>query len=262
MSMRHLLTICLCLTSPTLAVGDEGAKPDLVTRPRVVDSPDLPPAIAAPDVTPGGEETATAETKEWQPRLMVSIRTVDDMSFPTKVRIPEQDSFDKPPEAVRFVPEESPSSPSAVAAAPQGSVTYREVEVRTLRVSPGWFFSLYCDAVTLDISHEGENPNYHLECKSRVHISTDGFSVDADSATFKDGTCELVSATLKSGVVTATAEKLELMIPVRSVSTNSYGRPLPKIPLGLNTNSPPLTRGNFFGPDGEVPEPKSQLSSP
>ena len=260
-SMRHLLTMCLCLTSPTLAVGDEGTKPDLVPRPGVVDSPDLLPAIVAPDVTPGGEEAVTAETKEWQPRLLVSIRTVDELSFPTKVRIPEQDSFEKPPEVSRFVPEESPSSPSAGVEPPQGSVTYREVQVRTLRVSPGWFFSLYCDAVTLNISHEGDSPNYHLECKSRVHISTDGFSVDADSATFKDGKCELVNATLKSGVVTATAQQLELTIPVRGVSTSSYGRPLPKIPLGVNIPSPSSTQGKFFGPDGGVPTPKSATFS-
>ena len=260
MSKRHLLTMCLCLTSTTLAVGDESTKPELV--PPVAESPDVP-AIAAPsDPVPGAEEAVTAETKEWQPRLLVSIRTTDKFSFPTKVRVPEQSQPEEAPEAGRFVPEESPSSPFAGVAKPEGSVAYREVGVRTLRVSPGDFFTLYCDAVTVNVSHEGESPNYQMECKSRVHISTDGFSVDADSATFKDGTCELVSATLKSGVVTATAEKLELMIPVRSVSTNSYGRPLPKIPLGLNTNSPPLTRGNFFGPDGEVPEPKSQLSSP
>jgi hypothetical protein len=258
MSKRRLLTMCLCLTSTTLALGDEGTKPDLVPRPRVVDSPDLPPAISAPDVAPGSEEAATAQTTEWQPRLMVSIRTVDALSVPTKVRVPEQDSFEKPPEISRFVPEESPS---ADVAAPQGSATYREVEVRTLRVSPGWLFSLYCDAVTMNISHEGESPSYHLECKSRVHVSTDGFSVDADSATFKDGKCELVNATLKSGVVTATAQQLELIIPVRGLSTSTYRRPVPKVPLGVNMTDPPSTRGNFFGPDGGIPTPKSSTFS-
>lgn len=258
--MRHLLTMCLCLTSTTLALGDESTKPDLV--PPVAESPDVPAVAAPSDPVPGAEEAVTAETKEWQPRLLVSIRTTDKFSFPTKVRIHDRSQTEEPPEAGRFVPEESPSSPFAGATKPERSLADREVEVRIMSVLPGDVFSLYCDAVTLNIAHEGEDPSYHLECKSRVHITTDGFSVDADSATFKDGKCELVNATLKNGVVTATAEKLELTMPVRGLSTNSFGRPLPKIPLDMNLNSPSSTRGRFFGPGGEVPEPKSPLSSP
>jgi hypothetical protein len=270
--MRHLLAMWLWLTSTTLAFGDEGSKPDLV--PPVVETPSVPPVIAPPDAVPPGEEAATTETGVWQPRLLVTIRTVDKVSFPTKVRIrerfqpeaaflrpPPKASPEKPPEIDRFVPAESDAPPFASGEEPkeekpQESVAYREMEVQTLRFSPGECFCLYCDAVTVNISQEGDTPNYHLECKTRVHISTDGFSVDADSATFKDGKCELVNATLKSGVITATATQLGLTIPVRGVSTSNYGRELPKIPLGVNVISPPPTRGTFFGPDGEVPEPK------
>ena len=270
--MRHLLTMCLYLTVTTLAFGDDRSKPDLV--PPVVETPSVPPVIAPPDSVPPIEEAATAETSVWHPRLLVSIRTVDKVSFPTKVRIRERFQPDaaslqppptaisgKPPEIGRFVPEESDAPPFASGEEPkeekpQESVAYREVEVQTLRVSPGECFCLSCDAVTVNISQEGDTPNYHVECKTRVHISTEGFSVDADSATFKDGKCELVNATLKSGVVTATATQLGLTIPVRGVSTGNYCRELPKIPLGVNIISPPSTRATFFGPDGEVPEPK------
>lgn len=271
--MRHLLAMWLWLTSTTMAFGDEGSKPDLVSQ--VVESPSVPPVIAPPDAVTPGEEAATAETSVWHPRLLVTIRTVDKVSFPTKVkireRVPEPDpisvlpppmaSSGKPPEIGRFVPEESDAPPFASGEEPkeeepQESVAYREVEVQTLRVSSGEFFSLYCDAVTVNISQEGDTTNYHLECKARVHLSTEGFSVDADSASFKDGKCELVNATLKSGVVTATAKQLELTIPVRGVSTSNYGRELPKIPLGVNVMSPPSSRGTVFGPDGGVPRRK------
>ena len=271
--MRHLLTMYIYLTVTTLAFGDERSKPD--HAPPVVETPSVPPVIAPPDAVPPGEEAATGKTGEWQPRLLVTIRTVDKVSFPTRFKIrelvpkpdpisvlpPRTASSGKPPEIDRFVPEESDAPPFAAAEVPQEekrqeSVAYREAEVQTWRVSPGEFFCLYCDTVTVNISQEGDTTNYHLECKTRVHISTEGFSVDADSATFKDGKCELVNATLKSGVVTATATQLGLTIPVRGVSTSNYGRELPKIPLGVNVISPPPTQGTFFGPDGEVPEPK------
>lgn len=270
--MRHLLAMWLCLTSTTLAFGDEGSKPDLV--PPVVETPSVPPVIAPPDSVPPIEEAAAAETSVWHPRLLVTIRTVDKMSFPTKVRIrerfqpdaaslqpPPKASPGKPPETGRFVPEESDAPPFASGEEPkdekpQESVAYREVEVQTLRVSPGECFCLYCDAVTVNISQEGDTPNYHLECKTRVHISTEGFSVDADSASFKGGKCELVNATLKSGVVTATATQLGLTIPVRGISTSNYGLPVPTTPLGVNVVSPPSTQGRFFNPGGGVPEPK------
>lgn len=270
--MRHLLTLWLSLTSTTLAIGDESSKPDRV--PTVEESPSLPQVIAPPDSVPPIEEAATAETSVWHPRLLVTIRTVDKVSFPTRFRIhesiqpdasslqpPPKASPGKPPEIGFFIPEESDAPPFASGEEPkeekpQESVAYREVEVQTLRVSPGECFCLYCDAVTVNISQEGDTTNYHLECKTRVHISTEGFSVDADSATFKDGKCELVNATLKSGVVTATATQLGLTIPVRGVSTSNYGRELPKIPLGVNVMSPPSTRGTVFGPDGGVPRLK------
>ncbi len=84
--------------------------------------------------------------------------------------------------------------------------------------------------MTVAISQEGDTPTYQVECKSRVHISTEGFSVDADSASLKDGKCQLVNAKFNSnvGVATATATHLTLTLPIRGLSTAEFGRPIPK----------------------------------
>ena len=124
--------------------------------------------------------------------------------------------------------------------------------ITAFRFRPGDYFSLYCDAVTLNILQEGNTPTYQLECKSRIHISTEGFSVDADSASFKEGKCELVNARFNNGVVSATATQLTLALPIYAVSTRNFGRPIPKSPPTEKEVTPtPAERHTFYRDIGQ-----------
>lgn len=211
--MRLLLTICLCFTSTTLAFGDEKSKPvDLG-----IDAPSL-------------EEGAKAEASEWRPRLVILLKTND--KFPQGKVVVTQETFASPVPYTRLSPPDYlPKSGESA------------VYLKAFEVSPGQYFSLYSDAATLNILQSGNTPTYHLECKSRIHICTEGFSVDADSASLKDGKCELANAKFTCGVVSATATQLTLTLPIYSVSTRNFGQPIPKIPHGLITY--PSTEASF-----------------
>lgn len=268
--MRLLLAVCLCFTSTTLAVGDENFKRvedpiDDVQTPGAPISAPVPDPISAPTRRPpvdspvddlglGGdaprfEQGAKAEATEWHPRLLIALRPSPqiDVVIP-KNSLPNVEA----PIASSSDPKGFIMPPSDLAESGESTVT-----LKAWRTSPGEWFSLYCDTVTVNISQEGNTPTYQLECKSRVHISTEGFSVNADSASLKDGRCELVNARINNGVVSATAANLTLALPIRGISTNDFGRPIPKsqptekevTPSPEKEVTPSPDKGNTFNRD-------------
>lgn len=155
------------------------------------------------------------------------------------------------------------SKQSEFGSQPDGSVVYREVAVQVLAVTLAEIATLYCDTMTLNVLEDGDKSSYSLECKSRVSIRLNGIDIDAESASLKDGKCELVNATLIHGQTTATAQQLTLSMPIHGVSTNSFGRPIPETPPAVNLSSPPpYTRGSVRPEPDPISFPKGTDSTP
>lgn len=159
-----------------------------------------PIAVETPSALPSNEEGTKAKTTEWHPRLMLVL------SMNGKV----------PLKPLKHFPNDTFNDGAS-----------------ELKVPPGEFATLYCDTVTLNSSEDGDTSSYDLECKSRVRIFYNGATVDADSASLKDGKCELLNATFTCGVVTATAQQLTFPVHLNWVSTSTFGSPIPKSPPKL-----------------------------
>ncbi|MCA9010986.1 MAG: hypothetical protein KDB01_14640 [Planctomycetaceae bacterium] len=234
--MRHLLALSLCLASTVLASGDElDASFDAVSEPGA-DSTNAQRPVA---VSEGEGETQRDDTTLWRPRLQIILNSIT--GFPRTKTVKEQVTVSTDVES---------------GAKPGRSVVYREVELQVLAMSMGKIATLYCDSMTLNVLEGGDTPKYSLECKSRVSIRLNGIVIDADSASFDDGKCELVNATLTQGDTTATAPKLTLSVPIHGVLTNSFDRPIPENPPAVNLSNPPDPIGGGLRP---VPDP---ISSP
>jgi hypothetical protein len=230
--MRHLLALSLCLASTILANGDE---PDAGSEP-VADSRNALSPVADP--TGEGREKGD-DTIVWRPRLQIILNSIT--SFPSSKTVKQHVQVSK-----HF---ESGSKPDK-------SAVYLEVELQVLAVSMGKIATLYCDSMTLNVLEDGETTSYSLECKSRVSIRLNEVVIDADSASFNDGKCQLVNATLTHGEMTATAPNLTLSVPIHGVLTNSFGRPIGETPPAVNLNNPSDPIGGGLRP---VPDP---ISSP
>jgi hypothetical protein len=271
--MRLLLAVCLCFTSRTLAFGDENFKRvedpiDDVQAPGAPISAPVPdpiagrpfnqPTEAAVDDLGGDaprfEKGVKADETEWRPRLLVFLHATNNLPEMVKVLVAQRKSqgvtapISSPPVKEKLDDFTFKSTPIPQPE-PAGSSPIPPVELEALKVNPGEFFLLYCDAVTVNVLQEGTTPTYQLECKARVNISTEGFSVDADSASLKDGKCELVNARLNNGVVSATATHLTLTLPIRGVSTTDFGRPIPKSQPTEKAVTPSSDKGNTFNRD-------------
>ncbi len=230
--MRHLLALSLCFASMILSNGDE---PDAGSEP-VADSTNTQSSVAFPrvDEVMKGEDTIV-----WSPRLQIILNSIT--GFPRTKTVKEQVTVS--------TEVESGSKPGQ-------SVVYREVELQVLAMSMGKIATLYCDSMTLNVLEDGETTSYSLECKSRVSIRLNEIVIDADSASFNDGKCQLVNATLTHGEMTATAPNLTLSVAIHGVLTNSFGRPIGETPPAENLNNPSDPIGGGLRP---VPDP---ISSP
>lgn len=217
--MRHLLALSLCFASTLLASGDElDASFDSGSEP-VADSTNAQSPVALPTEEGGTKED---EPIEWSPRLQIILNSNPHLPMTKIIK-----------EKVQV------ATQSEVGSKQDRSVVYRDVEVRALAVSMAEIATLYCDTMTLNVLGDGGTSNYSIECKSRVNIRLNGIVIDADSASMKDGKCELVNATLTHGKMTATAQQLTLSVPIHGVSTSLFGRPVPETPPAVNLVSPP-----------------------
>lgn len=237
--MRHLLAFSLCLASTILASGDElDASFDSGSEPVAASTnTHSPVAVPTGEGVPKGDDTIV-----WHPRLQIILNpsTIQPMTnfITEKVQVATQ---------------------SEVGSKQDGPVVYRDVEVRRpLAVSLTDIATLYCDTMTLNVLGDGDTPNYSIECESRVSIKLNGIVIDADSASLKDGKCELVNATLTHGKMTATAQQLTLSVPIHGVLTNSFGRPVPETPPAMNlVSSPPLIDGFLLPKPDPISSPQT-----
>jgi hypothetical protein len=142
--------------------------------------------------------------EEWKPRLLIVLHEGSSTRFET-VREPYRDE------------------PDGFGVKPQ--VKYRERRVAIQ--SPVKTGVLYCDVVSINVAKNEDNRNFTLECADNIHLRVNGLLVDAESASFKDGKCELVNAKLAHDGTIVTSEKLTLTLPVHGVSMNSFGRLIP-----------------------------------
>lgn len=234
--MRHLLALSLCLTFTIQASGDEldarfhsGSEP-------VADITIAQNAVAVPKGE-GGSKGDDAIV--WRPRLQIILNT--NVNLPMTKTVKERVQVSKLSES---------------GSQPDGSVVYRDIDVRVLAVTLADIATLYSDTITLNVLEDGDTSSYSLECKSRVSIRLNGIDIDAESASLKDGKCELVNAKFTHGKTTATAPQLTLSLPIHGVSTNSFGRPIPETPPVVNLSSPPTPVDGTLRP---VPDP---ISSP
>ncbi|MBL8818163.1 MAG: hypothetical protein JNL58_19205 [Planctomyces sp.] len=230
--MRRLFALSLCFASMFPASGDEfDAGRD--SRPeQAADTNDTQVLFGNTEGESGAKEE---DASKWCPRLQIVLNSNENLSkiSTAKERVREPNPFESEPQ-------------------PGGSVVYRDGDLHVFAVSPADITTLYCDSITLNVTDEGDATNYSIECKSRVRIRLNGMDIDAESASLKDGKCELVNAKFTHGKTTATASQLTLSLPIHGLSTKSFGRPVPEIPPAANLNGSPTP---FDGPFRPVPDP-------
>ncbi len=130
-----------------------------------------------------------------------------------------------------------------------------DIQVRSRRVAaipvhPSETATLYCDAVSINVLNDRDAPRYTLECADKIHIRINGLCVDAESAKFKDGKCELVAAIIGHKGTKATTEKITLSLPVHSFLTSTFGKPIPPAECTDEGSGRTRTEDGSRGPEG------------
>lgn len=195
MSINQLTGWCLCAVLPALVTADD-------RLPSPGTSPLTPGAYASTDT----HLVDRTVVEQWCPRLQIVL------------------CLNK---AARAVPVGS-SLTSGGDIKPIPDRTQQAADPgRHYMVLPDDTALLYCDKADLKVSEADDGAIYHLDCPGTVSLHFDGMVIEADSASFHDGQCELSNARIMHRTMKAGAETLTLEMPIQGVITNTYRRPVP-----------------------------------
>lgn len=216
--------------------------------------------------TDGEAEVETSEAAdetddEWKPRFMISLQTsVEETNTPQERTI-----------AIPFYKteyEERTTSNGKKQRIPIRKLGYRNENVM---VQPNRNATMFCDAVNVSLSNS-KTAGCEFECPGKLHLFAGAMSITAASGSLKDGRLHLVDAEIKQmGSVTATSEKLTLILPLHGMSTDTFDCTIPDaLQWSLLTPAAPIfeprsaqpfgTSEAFYGSDSDddVPIPKTE----